>query len=217
MASRAERIRVLEHEWWARIPLVLYRPVEVFTALRDDSPEAADARQEPLAAVVLVSGIAAFLAIGTAGGLYDAFGHSDDALLIAVQAILAGTLVGLQNYWIGGGAVQLGLRWLGADTSYRLARHIVGLALTPLVLSLLVVFPIQLALFGGDLFRSGGSDEGSAGDVLRGVDAALLAWALILLAIGVRAVHGWSWPRAVGALCFAAFLLALLGLAAVIL
>jgi hypothetical protein len=216
MASRAERIRVLEHEWWARIPQVLYRPVEVFTALRDDSPDAADARQEPLAAVVLTSGIAAFLAIGTAGGLYDDFGRNDDALLVAVQAIFAGTLFGLQNYWIGGGAVHLGLRWLGAGTDYRLARHIVGLALTPFVLSLVFVLPIQLALFGGDLFRTGGADDGAAGDVFRGIDAGLLVWAVVLAVIGVRTVHGWSWLRAIGAFGFAAFLIALLGLAAVI-
>src|SRR5262245_8427492 len=217
MTSRAERIRVLEHEWWTRIPLVLYRPVDVFSALRDDSDDAADARQEPLAAVVLLSGIAAFLAIATVGGLYDRFSGDHDALVIAVQAILAGTLVGLQNYWIGGGAVHLGLRWLGAETRYRLARHIVGLALTPLLLSLLVVFPLQLILFKGDLFISGGSDDGAAGDVLRGVDAALFAWAIALAVVGVRTVLGWSWGRALGALGFAAFLLALLGAAAVIL
>ena len=217
MTSQAERIRVLEHEWWTRIPLVLYRPVAVFSALRDDSDEAADARQEPMAAVVVLSGIAAFLGIATVGGLYDRFSGNDDALVIAVQAILAGTLVGLQNYWIGGGAVQLGLRWLGAETRYRLARHIVGLALTPLLLSLLVVFPLQLLVFRGDLFTSGGSDEGAAGDVFRAIDAALVVWAVALAAIGVRTVHGWSWIRALGALGFAAFLLALLGAAAVIL
>jgi hypothetical protein len=217
MASRAERIRVLEHEWWVRIPLVLYRPVEVFSAVRDDSDEAADARQEPLAAIVLLSGISAFLAIGTAGGLYDGFTHPDDALLIAVQAVFAGALVGLQNYWIGGGAVQLGLRWLGAETGYRLARHIVGLALTPLLLGLFVVFPIQLILFGDDLFTAGGSDGGTAGDVLRALEAALAAWACVLAAIGVRTVHDWSWSRAVGALAFAVFLLGLLGVAATVL
>jgi hypothetical protein len=31
------------------------------------------------------------------------------------------------------------------------------------------------------------------------VELAFVAWATILLVVGVRAVHGWTWPRAAAA------------------
>jgi Yip1 domain len=170
-----------------------------------------------LAALVFVAGIWLFLATATAGRLYDDFAYRGDALLIAVQAIVAGALVGLQNYWLGGAAVYAGTRGLGATTGYRLARHVVGLAMTPFVLAFFTVFPIQLIVFGGDLFRTGGSDEGTAGDVFRGITAGFAVWAIALAVIGVRTVQGWSWPRAGAALGIAAILIGLLGLLAVVL
>ncbi len=224
MASRAEELRGLEHEWWARIPLVLRRPFAAFRLLRNDGDEAAQAAQEPIAALVVLSGIAVFVGFVTFGGYDSGFRswnglwyENDGALVIAVKLFFAGTLVGLQNYWIGGGVLQLGLRWMKAETRYRVARHLLALALTPTLLSLLVVFPIQLALFGHDLFAQGGSDDGAAADTLRGVNVALLAWAIGLALIGVRTVQGWSWRRAAGALGFALFLLALIGAGAFVL
>ena len=41
-------VEVLEREWWARLPRLFYAPAGVFAELRDESREAADARQEPL-------------------------------------------------------------------------------------------------------------------------------------------------------------------------
>ena len=57
-----------------------------------------------------------------------------------------------------------------------------------------------IAVFGGDLFRSGGSDSGSGGSVVHWAAIAFAAWSLALLAIGIRAVHGWTWPRSLAAL-----------------
>ncbi len=220
MSTRAEPAKErtaaeLEKEWWLRLLMVLQSPPDVFLALRDDSDEAAAARQEPMAAVVFLAGISLFLSTATAGRLYDDVEF--DPLLIVVEAVFAGTLVGLQNYWLGGGALHLGARRLGGAGSYRRARHLIGLAMMPLVLSLAVVWPVRLAVFGGDLFRTGGSDGGAGGDVFRGIDAAVAAWGLALLLVGVRTVHGWSWPRSLGALAVAAVVLVLAGLAAIFL
>jgi hypothetical protein len=211
-SSRAEEIRALERAWWRRLPLLLWRPRDVFATLRDGSDEAAEALQEPMVAVVFVAGISMFLSTSTAGELYD--DPEFDALLIAVQAMVAGALVALQNYWVGGAALLIGLRSLGSMARYRVARQIVGLSTAPFVLSLVAVWPIRLAVFRGDLFRSGGSDEGVAGDVLTGIDAFFVAWALALLVLGTRAMTGWGWPRSVGAAAFAACLFGLLVLAA---
>jgi hypothetical protein len=68
----------------------------------------------------------------------------------------------------------------------------------------LAAWPVKLALFGGDAFRSGGEDAGADGTAFVVVEAVFLAWALGLLVVGVRAVHGWTWARAAGAVALAA-------------
>ena len=206
--SRADEIRRLERNWWRRLPLILVRPREVFAELRDTSDEQAEALAEPMVAVTILAGMAMFLSTATAGQLFD---ESDyDWLLVAVQAFMAGVLVAFQNYWLGGAALLLGLRSLGSMARYRLARQVVGLSTAPFVLALLVVWPLRIAIFGGDLFRSGGSDEGTSGYVLNAVDAAFVLWALLLAVVGVRTVEGWSLVRSLGAAAFAATLFGLL-------
>jgi len=209
---RAERLLAQEREWWRRVALLPWRPGRVFAALRDGGEEALDALQEPVAAVAFLAGISLFLSTGTAARLYDS--GQFDPLLVAVQAVVAGALVALQNYWLGGAALLLGLRGLGSDTRYRVARQLVGFSTVPFALSLALVWPVRIGLFGEDLFRSGGSDEGAGGDVFRGIDAALVVWAFWLALVGVRTVERCSWLRALAAAGVAGGLLVLLALAA---
>jgi len=212
-SSRADEIRRLEGGWWRRLPLILVRPRDVFAELRDGSDEQAEALSEPMVAVTILAGTAMFLSTATAGQLFDDSEY--DWLLVAVEAFFAGVLVALQNYWLGGAALLLGLRSLGSAARYRAARQIVGLSTAPFVLALLVVWPVRIAIFGGDLFRSGGSDEGTAGYVLNAVDAGFVLWALVLSIVGVRTVEGWSLARSMGATAFAAVLFGLLLAAAI--
>jgi hypothetical protein len=192
---------------------VLWRPHEVFAAV-DGTEETAEALSEPMVAVTFLAGIGMFLATATAGTLYD--DPEFDWLLVVVEAIFAGALVALQNYWLGGAALLLGQRCLGSMARYRTARHIVGLSTAPFVLALVVVWPLRLATFGTDLFRSGGSDEGVTGYVLTGIDAVFVVWSAALVLIGVRTVQGWNWPRSIGATAFAAVLFGLLIVAVVL-
>jgi hypothetical protein len=186
---------------------VLWRPREVLEALADDSAAAVDARQEPLTALVFLSGVSIFLSTQTAGELFDQ--RSFDAVIVIVEAILAGLLVGLQNFWIGGGAVHLGALGNGARTSYRQARHTVAFSLAPFVLSLVAIWPVRLALFGADLFSSGGSDSGLGGEIFRGLDVAFLAWSFGLVVLGMRTLNRWSWPRSLAAVALAGVFVAL--------
>ena len=62
----------------------------------------------------------------------------------------------------------------------------------------LLVWPVRLSLYGTDVFRSGGAD-GDGDVVFDLIVAGAVAWSIILLAIGNRAVHSWSWPRAAAA------------------
>jgi hypothetical protein len=216
MSTRAEESPAsLEREWWRRSVSVLVRPREVFEALRDDSREAVEARQEPLTAIVFLGGVSAFLSTSTAAHLFDNSGF--DLVVLVMEAIVAGVLVGLQSFWLLGGALYLGERGVDGEGSYRQARHMVGLAMTPFVVALVTVWPVRLAVFGSDLFRSGGSDSGAGGDVFHGLDAVFLAWAVALLLLGVRTVNGWSWRRSVAALGVALVFVALLVALAVVL
>ncbi len=210
MSVEAHEPAQIEREWWLRLALVLQSPVSVFAWVRDDSDEAAAARQEPITAIVFLSGISIFLSTPTAGRVFDDAEFNNHYLLLVVECIVAGLLVGIQNFWILGGAVALGGKAADSVATYRQARHVVGLASAPFVLSLFTVWPVRLAVFGSDSFRSGGSDHGTAETVFRALDATFVAWAVLLLLIGVRTLNGWSWPRtaaslSVAAVVFAAF------------
>lgn len=195
----------LEREWWLRTLQVLQRPRLVFAALRDDSDPPAAARQEPMAALVLLAGIAAFVATPTAAHLYDDFEY--DVLVVAVQTIFAGAIVGLQNYWLGGAALYAGAHGLGSKISYRQARHAVGFASIPLILALLLVWPVEIAVYGSDLFRTGGDDAGAGRWLFHGLWLAAGTCVLGLLVLGVRVLNGWSWPRSMAATALAAVVL----------
>lgn len=197
-----------ERAWWLRLIGVLVSPRPAFFALREDDPDDLSARSEPLLLVIWMAGAAAVLATPTAGALLD--NRDYDAVLVAIWAFVAGGLYGVVGYFVAGFALFFGVRLLGSLGDFRRARQTVGLALVPMALSLLVLLPPRLALYGGDAFHRGGADEGTGERVLLVLQLCFAAWALGLLALGVRVVHGWSWARAAGALAAAAALLAAL-------
>jgi len=207
----SSRPEALEREWWSRLPRLLYAPAEVFAELRDESREAADARQEPIVALTFLAGIAMLVGLVAVQPPYNRFYDSLSAFNMTFEAILGGALVAISNFWLGGALLYLGARGLGAVTGYRLARHIAGLATAPFVLVLVLAAPARLGLFGVDLFRDGGGDSGVGGDVFIAIDALALAWALGLALVGVRVTQRWTWGRAAGALGIAALFAILLG------
>ena len=187
-----------DRAWWLRVPAVLVSPRPVFFALRDDDPDDVAARSEPVLLLVLLAGMAAVLATPTAGALLDKQDY--DALLVAVWAFVAGGLYGTVGYFLFGFALFFGARLLGSLGDFRRERQLVGFALAPLALSLLVLLPVRLALYGGDTFRASGPDEGSGETVLLVLQLAFVAWSLALLVLGVKVVHGWGWLRSLGAI-----------------
>jgi hypothetical protein len=155
-------------EWWLRTLLVLQAPRAVFVALRDDSPEAASDRAEPVLLVVLLAGIALALSSSAA--------NSYHGLILPVWLFLAGGITGVAAYWIFGAILFAAVRTLGSLGSYRRARHVLAYACVPLALSL-VLSPAGRGAFTW-------------------VIPVFVAWSAVMLVIGVRAVHGWTWPRA---------------------
>ncbi len=191
-----------DREWMLRALLVLQAPRAVFSALHDDSDESAHARQEPVLALLWLAGIAGVLATSVARTLLD--DPTRDGIVVAVWAFIGGGFYGALAFWLGGAVLHRASHLLGGQGSYRRARHVIAFACAPIALSLFLLWPIGLAAFGGDLFRSGGSDRGTGGDVLFWSAVAAGVWGLILLVIGIRAVHGWTWARSLATLAIAA-------------
>jgi hypothetical protein len=169
--------------WLQRALFVLVRPREVLSLLRDDSEAAARARSEAVLALVWLSGIAAVLWSPTYGHLQDDV--VNDALNVAVIAFIGGGLYGVVGYFVGG-LVLYGLTRVAGGVTYRQARHVLAFASAPVALSLFLVFPVRLAVYGGDIFKRGGADHGAGNAAFVVVELAILVWALALLVLGLR-------------------------------
>lgn len=174
--------------WLLRAALVLVSPRRVFRSLRDDSDPAARARSEAVLALVLLAGIATVLWTPQYGRLMDDALVDGDGLLVAVIAFVGGGIYGTAAYWATGLALSWLTQALGRRLGYRQARHLVAFAAAPLALSLVLLWPVRLAFYGDDLFRTGGSDHGAGNAVFVGLELGLIAWALLLLVLGAGTV-----------------------------
>ena len=191
--------------WWLRAPAVLVAPRAVFVSLRDDSEDEADRRQEALTALIGLAGISIVLGTPVARTLLNDTAVSPP--IIPVWAFVGGAVYALAVYWIGGGLLFGAARRLGSLGSYRRARCVVALASAPLALALFTFWPIRIAIYGEQYFMTAGDKDWGPGDrFFGGVFYATIGWSLLLLFIGVRAVHGWSWARTTAAVALAAAL-----------
>jgi len=179
----AEPEASLQREWWLRALAIFQRPSLVFEGLRDDSDEAAESRQEPILAIIFLAGIAGILSTSLAGQLMD--DTAFDNLNVVVWAFIGGGIYGALVYFVGGLFVFALGRGIGANCSFRQARHVVGLASVPLVVSLVLVWPVRLVIYGDDVFRSGGSDTGAGDKVFELLVLVSFAWSLALVAVGL--------------------------------
>jgi Yip1 domain len=188
VSARIEAVpRADEWVWLQRAIFVLVRPLDVFRAMRDDSDAAARPRGEAVLALVILSGIASVLWTPSYGRLLDDV--ANDGLNVAVIAFVGGAIYGTAAYYLGGAIVYWLTRLVGGIT-YRQARHVLAFASAPIALSLLVLWPIRLAVYGQDVFRSGGSDHGAGNTAFYVLELLFVAWSLALLLAGLRAVRG---------------------------
>jgi len=189
-----------DREWWLRTLAVFQAPRAVFAALRSEAPEDVEARQEPVLALVLLAGMAGVLVAPSTGRLLDESLVDNSMAVVAVLVFITGALYGTATYWIGGAALYVGLRGAGSKGSYMRARHILAFAAAPLVLGLIFVWPVRIAVYGSDLFRSGGSDTGTGNVVFETILGAIGLWAAGLLVYGISVVERWSVVRSLVAL-----------------
>ena len=103
----------LERDWWLRTAAVLVAPRAVFASLRDESQEAVEARQEPIAALAALAGIAVVLVSPTFRRMLN-----DPAVslaLVPVLAFIAGSLYAVVVFWLGGGLLFGAARSVAPD------------------------------------------------------------------------------------------------------
>jgi hypothetical protein len=181
MSAQAEVYE--ERVWLKRAVLVLVRPRDVLARLRDDSDEAARARGEAILALVWLAGIAGVLWTPVAGRVLDDVNL--DWIDLTVWAFIGGGLYGFAVYF-GGGLILYWLSRAVGGITYRQARHVLAFAGAPIALSLFVVWPARVAVYGEDVFRSGGSDRGAGNWAFVVLELAFLAWSLALLVLGLR-------------------------------
>jgi hypothetical protein len=146
--------------------------------------------------VLLVGFLAAAAGVLSSNGIsqaLDDFGL--DGVDLAVIVLFATLIYGIVGYFAFGALVYIGEQVADGLGSYRRARHILAFACAPLALSL-VLWPLRLALYGEDNFRTGGSDTGTGGSVFEGIETAVVVWCFALLVLGIKTANGWSWRRA---------------------
>ncbi|HTO93480.1 MAG TPA: Yip1 family protein [Bacteroidota bacterium] len=93
---------------------------------------------------------------------------------------------------------------LGGHGTYRNVRAVVTYAAVPVVYSLVLVFPVEIALFGTYFFSNNPPPlviNPAAYIVLLGMDGAALVWSLALLVEGTVVVNGFGRGRAIVVAC----------------
>lgn len=204
----------LEHRWWLRAPAVLVAPRAVFVSLRDESDGSIESRQEPIITVLGLAGIGAVFGTPVARQLLN--DSSMSVLLIPVWAFFGGVVYAVAFYWIGGALLFGASRRLGSTGSWLRSRQVLALASAPLALTLFTLWPIRIAVYGENLFRTGGNDYGLGDTIFGAIFYGAIAWAFLLLLLGVRSVHGWTYGRAAAAIALAAVVPVLILLATIV-
>ena len=116
-----------------------------------------------------------------------------------LAGILAGPVIGVLAVFIIGFVVRLASRLFGGHATMRETLPMVAYAMVPIVISLVVIFPIEIALFGQYLFDNNPpplviNPPAFVGLVALDALAALWAWALLIT--GTRIAQRLTRPRA---------------------
>ena len=137
--------------------------------------------------IIGLAGFAGVLATPVARHLLN--DPSASLSLIPVWVFLGGAAYAVAVYWLGGGLLYGAARRFGGLGSFRRARSVLALSSAPLALALFTLWPVRIAIYGQNLFRTGGDDWGPGDRTFGGLLYFAFAWVwILLLVIGVRSV-----------------------------
>ena len=205
-AERAIAGEAAAREWWRRVPRVVTAPRSVFAALAETDDADVDARSEPVLAITILAGMACVILTPAWGTIMD--DSTVDALVLLVVTFIGGLFYGAAGYFLLGLVLLLGAKAVGVDPPFKIARQVVAFAAVPLALGFFVLVPAIGLGYGGDWFRTGGSDEGTGRAVLTAIGLAFVAWSAVLVALGLRTTFRLPWRGVLGALLLAGVLVA---------
>jgi hypothetical protein len=124
----------------------------------------------------------------------------DSAAMLMLAGPVLGPPVGILTVSLLAWVATLAGRMLGGKAGFRIMRAVTAYATVPVLLSLVVVFPAELAVFGMDLFRTNPHPmviSPIAYLVLLGLDTAAVVWSWLLLLEGAVIAQGFTRMRAV--------------------
>lgn len=124
-----------------------------------------------------------------------------DPVLLGATGLILGPPVGLVLVGLFAVAMTRVSRMLGGKASLRNSHAVAAFATIPIVCSLVLVFPVELAVFGFDLFRSNPHPmviNPLAYTTLIGFNALAIAWSWWLVLEGAIVANSFTRLRAAG-------------------
>ncbi|MGH2568212.1 MAG: YIP1 family protein [Bacteroidota bacterium] len=141
------------------------------------------------------------ISLSFTGLWYFKLGDRFSTLLdLIVQTLIVGPFVGLAASIVLVLLFHLVARAVGGKAAFRTSYALLAYALTPIVLSLLFVLPIELLTFGMFLFTSNPHPyilKPVSYVLLVGFDGLMSLWSIVLAAVGGAVAHGLSYGRSV--------------------
>jgi hypothetical protein len=205
-AERAIAGEAAAREWWRRVPRVVTAPRSVFAALAETDDADVDGRSEPVLAITILAGMACVILTPAWGTIMD--DSTVDALVLLVVTFIGGLFYGAAGYFLLGLVLLLGAKAVGVDPPFKIARQVVAFAAVPLALGFFVLVPAIGLGYGGDWFRTGGSDEGTGRALVIALGLAFVAWSAVLVAFGLRTTFRLPWRGVAGAMLLAGVIVA---------
>ncbi len=136
-----------------------------------------------------LQGVAVLLAIARLQSL----ARGNDLALVVGLATVLGVVGGVGIQFLLGSFVLQVARSIGGKSSLRNMRAVIAYAGIPVVLWLVIILPIEFAIFGRYLFDSNPSPaviQPVLYYALLGFDGLLVAWSLYLLSVGIGVANG---------------------------
>jgi hypothetical protein len=143
-----------------------------------------------------VFGVGATYAILWYGNMGARLGGLGSCLAIGV---LLGPVLGVAFVVLASMTTRLISQLLGGRSTQRTTMAVLAYSMVPIAISVVLVFPVEVAVFGKFLFDQNPPPQVidyAAYVTLVAMDAILALWSLVLMCVGIQVTHRMTWGRA---------------------